>query len=208
MADRLSTGVAVIDRHMEGGVPKGSLLAISAPPESQSDLLLTAAASAADTHVVTTTRSAEAVLQQFKSRRIKTTNLTFQAVDPAAFAADPDTVLDAVPSDGYLIIDGFEEFERLDDSTHKTALRALGASIRDRESVGVLHCARQETRTGARRRTLGFADVVWQLHLVISSLHVDTRLTVTKVRGGKAYLDPIKLKLTDRVSVDTSRDIA
>lgn len=208
MPEKLSTGVAVVDRHMRGGVPLGSLLVLSAPPESQSDLFLAALTRVAETHYLTPGRTAAAVTHHGQQSGTLDRELTVETVSPETVAADPEETLAAVPTRGFLVIDGFDEFERLDPDTQLRTLRALSKRLRERESVGLLHCAKQESRTPARRRTLQFADVVWLLHLIVTSLSVDTRLTITKVRGGQAHLEPVKLKLTDTVVVDTSRDIA
>jgi hypothetical protein len=208
MPDRLSTGVDVIDRHMRGGVPVGSLLVLAAPPESQSDLLVSAPASVADTRYLTADRTPEAVRERLRRPADAGSDLTVTAVTPETFVADPSAALDGVPREGYLVVDGFDEFERLPPDDQLLALGRLGARLRERNSVGLLHCAAQESRTDARRRTLRVADVVWRLHLGVTTLTVETRLTITKVRGGATHLEPVKLKLSDGVVVDTSRDIA
>lgn len=206
MSERLSTGVAVIDRHMHGGIPRGSLLAVSAPPESQSELLLAAASSVADTHYLTAGRTADAVTASLD--RPTRPSFTVEEVSPESLATDSDVLADAVPDGGYLVVDAFDEIEALDDDVHRATLRQLSTRLRELESVGILHCAQQESRTAARRRTLQYADVVWRLHLVVTTLSVDTRLVISKVRRGRPHLEPVKLKLTDQVLVDTSRDIA
>jgi hypothetical protein len=207
MSDRLSTGVDVIDRHMHGGVPVGSLLALSAPPETQSDRLLAAAAGSADTHYLTTDRTADAVEARLGQSPGVEADLHVASVSPETVAADPAASLDA-PSGGFVVVDSFDAFERLGRDDQLRTLRALSERLRERESVGILACSRQDDRTAARRRTLRFADVVWVLHLTVTTLSVETRLTITKVRDGRPHLEPVKLKLTDRVVVDTSRDIA
>jgi DNA repair protein RadA/Sms len=208
MSDKLSTGLAVVDRHMHGGIPVGSLLVLAAPPESQSDLFLSAVTTVADTYYLTAGRTADAVRSRRQRPGAGDTALAVETVSPETFTADPEGTLAAVPTRGFLVVDSFDEFERLAPDAQLRALRALSSCLRERESVGLLHCAKQETRTPARRRTLQFADVVWMLHLIVTSLSVDTRLTITKVRDGLAHLEPVKLKLTDTVVVDTSRDIA
>jgi hypothetical protein len=192
---------------MHGGVPVGSLLALSAPPESQSELLLSAAVSAADTAYLTTDRTRDAVEARL-GRSEAETELRVESVSPDAVADDPTARLDAVPSGGFVVVDGFDAFERLGRDEQLRVLRALSARLRERGSVAILDCAKQDDRTAARRRTLGFADVVWVLHLTVTTLSVETRLAITKVRSGRPHLEPVKLKLTDRVVVDTSRDIA
>lgn len=52
------------------------------------------------------------------------------------------------------------------------------------------------------------ADVVFDLDTKIDGSEIVNRLAVPKFRGGRALDETIKLRLAERVSVDTSRDIA
>lgn len=208
MPEQLSTGVAVIDRLMYGGVPAGSLLALSAPPESQSDLLLSAVTDVTDSLYLTTDRTADAVGGRLDRAATNGTTLRVESVSPESVAADPVATCEAIPSDGFVVVDCFDAFEGLDREDRLRTLRALSAAVRERGSVAILHCSKQERRTPERRTTLRFADVVWTLHLTVTTLTVETRLSITKVRGGRPHLEPVKLKLTNQVVVDTSRDIA
>jgi len=72
----------------------------------------------------------------------------------------------------------------------------------------VLYCLGDERRTPLRWLTLARADMVRKLQQVETSLAVETRLYVTKDSHGEVILEPAKLKLTEGVGVDTSRDIA
>jgi hypothetical protein len=46
------------------------------------------------------------------------------------------------------------------------------------------------------------------LHLTVTTLSAETRLAITNVRCGRPHLEPVTLELTDRIVVDSSRDIA
>jgi DNA repair protein RadA/Sms len=50
--------------------------------------------------------------------------------------------------------------------------------------------------------------VIFDLRTTVTSAEIVNRLVVPKFRGGAALEEPLKLKLTDSVSIDTSRDIA
>ena len=52
------------------------------------------------------------------------------------------------------------------------------------------------------------AEVVFDLRTRINGSEVENRLAVPKFRGGRPPEETIKLRLGDRVTVDTSRDIA
>lgn len=105
------------------------------------------------------------------------------------------------------MVDRLNDLETLGVETVRAALNALGAACRERDAVALLHCLGDEDRP-ARSLSLARADLVFRLARTITSLSVDHRLVVTKYRRGQAPTEPIKLKLVDRVAVDTSRDIA
>jgi DNA repair protein RadA/Sms len=71
----------------------------------------------------------------------------------------------------------------------------------------VIHCLGSQ-QDDARRRTLRHADQVWTLVLKRGTLSIENRLYITKARNDAALTEPVKLRLTDQVMIDTSRDIA
>jgi DNA repair protein RadA/Sms len=202
VTDRLSTGLGVLDRNLRGGVPAGSLVALVAPPESQSELLLEAVATAGPSLYLANSRTAEGVESSLDHEA-----LTARGFDHDAVRENVSELLDRLPERGYLVLDAAEPFERLDPDAQQAALTALSNALRENQAVGVVHCL--GTRQDApRRRTLRRADHVWTLDLVRGTLSIENRLYVTKARNDAALTEPVKLRLTDQVTIDTSRDIA
>jgi hypothetical protein len=72
----------------------------------------------------------------------------------------------------------------------------------------VLHCLDGRSIPPLRDTTEHMADVVFRLTTNATGATVENRLAVPKFRGGRALTETLKLRLTDRVEVDTSRDIA
>lgn len=205
MTDRLSTGLTVLDRNLRGGVPVGSLVALVAPPESQSELLLDAAAAAGPSLYLTASRTPEEVTESLPpSSDGDTTALRY---DAAELEAGVDDLLSDLPEEGYAVFDAAEPFEQLEPQTHQSMLDDVSAALRVNDAVGLVQCLGTH-QDAARRRTLRRADQVWTLDLVRGSLSIENRLYVTKARGDAALTEPVKLRLTDTVRIDTSRDIA
>lgn len=69
MADRVATGIDVLDRKLAGGLPPGTIVAYTARPASQSELLLYQLTAARRTLYLSTQRSAEAVSHAMERRR-------------------------------------------------------------------------------------------------------------------------------------------
>lgn len=196
---RRSTGVEILDRTLGGGIPAGSLVALCADADSQSHLLLTAAAAAAPTTYFTTYRPPRAVETG--------SHADVQSLDADSLDDDPDRLAAAVPQDGYVVVDRLNDVEAIGPETLRDALNALADACREQNAVGLLHCP-GDGDTPERSLALARADLVMRLIRTVTSLTVDYRLVVSKFRGGRAPTEPIKIRLTDHVAVDTSRDIA
>ncbi|MFB6135581.1 MAG: RAD55 family ATPase [Halobacteriaceae archaeon] len=202
---RLSTGVETLDRRFDGGLPAGSLFALVAPPEAQAELLVAALASARHTRYYSTARPAAEVAETTR-RGDRSMDVVHDS--PEALAADPESDLADLPAESNVVVDATNGFEELDRERYLDFLGALKRRLEETGGVGLLYCLAAEDAPRHRTLTLHRADVVARLELVRTTLTVETRLYVTKFRGGRALREPLKLALTDVVTVDTSRDIA
>lgn len=90
---------------------------------------------------------------------------------------------------------------------YRAFLETAAEAARDANGVVLLHAHDPETEPPQRWLTYARADMTWRLTLVVNPLTVETRLSITKNRDGVALDEPLKLRLTDHVVVDTSRDI-
>jgi predicted ATP-dependent serine protease len=61
VAGRLSTGIDILDRQLDGGIPPGSIVLLAADPESQSELFLYELTDICSTLYLTTIRSDQAI---------------------------------------------------------------------------------------------------------------------------------------------------
>lgn len=208
MDGRLSTGVDVLDRELGGGLPAGSVVAFNAPPASQGELLLYELTVPRETLYLTTDRTEEAVRDAFEATLAPT------GTPQIRYAAGDDPLDNArrafrsAPDESTVIVDPNDALERTDRSRYEAFLNELSNHMQNTGSVAFLHCLAGEYTPALRDTTQHMADVVFDLRMDVSSSSVETRLTVPKLRGGRALLEPVKLDLQERVRVDTSRDIA
>jgi KaiC/GvpD/RAD55 family RecA-like ATPase len=72
----------------------------------------------------------------------------------------------------------------------------------------VLHGMKTAATPQNRGLTEHMADIVFDLDTEVKGSEIENRLAVPKFRGGRALDETIKLRLTEEVDVDTSRDIA
>ncbi|WP_435093804.1 RAD55 family ATPase [Halorubrum sp. N11] len=212
--ETLPTGISVLDREFGGGLPSGSVVVLKADPASQSELIVDRFSRPRECRYLTTVRSADAVEE----------SLTLDAEDgDDGDERDHETVVEEVdhedpiddvlaaaadlPERATLVVDSIEPLEAADRSRYGPFLTDLRRHVDDAGGIAVIHALKGETGTN-RVVTEQVADVIFDLRTTVTGTEVVNRLIVPKFRGGAALEEPLKLKLTDTVSVDTSRDIA
>lgn len=205
---RLSTGVGPLDRYLDGGLPAGSLVAVTAPPESQSEMVLYELVANHPALYVSTVRSAELMADVFD-------RLPFDVGEPAVHYAEPARALDAVDDyhamageGGVVIVDPANVLEAKSRDRYQEFLNAFANHMRNVGGVGVLHCHRTDPEPHLRPVTTAFADVVLTVDRDVEGSYIDYYLGVAKHRGGLSPEELLKLDFEQRLTVDTSRDIA
>ncbi|MFB6282266.1 MAG: RAD55 family ATPase [Haloferacaceae archaeon] len=204
---RFSTGLQFLDRLLDGGIPAGSLLALHAPPASQSELLLRELVSIHRTLYVPTLRPA-AEVTAWAEAAPGDVDLRADHRRPDDLLADPDSLIHEADPESLLVVDPVDGVEAGDREAYVDFLTRLKRHLRETDGVGVLHCIDRGVDSPARGTTLKRADDVWRIELVAGSREIKTRLLVTKSRWGRALTEPVPILMTDRVRIDTSRRIA
>ncbi|WP_049936815.1 RAD55 family ATPase [Haloplanus natans] len=207
MADRLPTGISVLDRQLDGGIPPGSILLLSADPASQSESLLYEIAAARGTLYVTTVRSEEAIRDAIERYRGGVGRLTIRDAGDYPPIDNATRLVRELPESSNLLIDVVDPLEEADSTRYRAFLNELQTHMVNTGSIAVLHAMHGDPPAN-RRLTEHMADVVFDLQTDTSGSQIVNRLAVPKFRGGSALEETIKLKLTDGVTIDTSRDIA
>jgi len=205
--ETLPTGISVLDRQFGGGFPSGSVVVLKANPDSQSELILNRFARIRRCRYLTTVRSADAVEAALGLDGDEET--TVEAPDDAGDLDEAASLTEDPPENGTLIVDSVEPLEvETRPSTYAEFLDGVRSRVDDADGVALLHALRGGEDPRTRRVTEQVADVVFDLRTTVTGTEVANRLVVSKFRGGAALEEPLKLKLTDEVTVDTSRDIA
>ncbi|WP_251343903.1 RAD55 family ATPase [Haloplanus halophilus] len=207
MARRLPTGISVLDRQLDGGIPPGSILLLSADPASQSESLLYEIAAARGTLYVTTVRSEQAVRDAIERYRGGVDRLSVRDAGDYPPIDNATRLVKDLPENANLLIDVVDPLEDADPTRYRRFLNELQTHMVNTGSIAVLHAMHGE-ETPNRSLTKHMADVVFDLRTDTSGSQIVNRLAIPKFRGGSALEETIKLKLTDGVTIDTSRDIA
>lgn len=207
MTDRLATGIPPLDRKLEGGLTPGSLVALKAPPASQSEQFIRDLAAERQTLLVTTRRPRNAVERSLRRRGLQPDTVAVREVDrenPTGFILSCARALEERTA---LVIDPLDPLEDLPERKYVDFLARLQTAIVDRESVAVFHCLEGQTVPGHRSTTEYVSDTVFELSTDVSGDAIENRLVVPKFRAGHPFEEVLKLELRNRVAVDTSRDI-
>lgn len=211
---RHSTGLEILDRRLDGGIPVGTLVALVAPPESQSELFLEAMGRHRPVTFVSTTcsRSVEARRRYgtdggedagVRHVHASASELVGSGNSPPAGQSG----LAGIDEDSFVIVDPGNDLERETRADYHEFLADLVERLEETGSVGIIHLLEEDSSPRNRWLTLKTADHVWQLELTPTSQDIRNRLLVTKSRGYRALTEPIPLVLTDRIRIDTSRSI-
>jgi archaellum biogenesis ATPase FlaH len=208
MPARLPTGIDVLDQRLGGGIPPGSIVALSAPPASQAELLLYEFTAPRETLYLTLDRTELGVADSLRRTAVDTGTPTVQYVADDDRTDHAIELLGDLPERSTVVVDPHSAIEREDRSEFFEFMTQLRLHVIDTDSLAVLHCLDGITVPPLRDSTEHLADVVFELTTDVAGATVENRLAVPKFRGGRALTETLKLRLTDSVAVDTSRDIA
>lgn len=232
-AEVRSTGIYGIDRRLGGGIGAGSLLAVVAPPDSQSERLLHVLMGERPSLYVSTLRPRSAIeadleraVDQIVETRVEYVG-THASMDNAFVAemtgersypmaledsrAPFDEVYEAVQSiedRSNVIVDPTTPLEKGGrPGTYQTVLNTLKERAQATGSVGVLHCIEHEQTPPLREMTLNVADIVWRFDIVSDRDGIEYRLNIPKNRGGPVIDEELSILFGREVATDDSRTI-
>jgi KaiC/GvpD/RAD55 family RecA-like ATPase len=208
MSGRLNTGIDVLDRKLEGGIPGGSIVALTADPASQAELFLYELTATRGTLYISLDRTGDSVSTSIESAPTRTGDPTVRDVTGDAPLDNASKLVSALPEESNLIIDPADVLERQEPTRYRNFLNELQNHIFNTGGLAILHCLDGRTVPELRDTTEHMADVVFQLETRVKGDRIENRLAVPKFRGGEALTDVIKLELAAQVDIDTSRDIA
>lgn len=208
MSGRLRTGIDVLDRKLDGGIPGGSIVALTAQPASQAELFLYELTATRGTLYISLDRTGDSVSNSIDSAPTDTGDPTVRDVTGEAPLDNASKLVSALPEESNLIVDPIDVLERQEPTRYRNFLNELQNHIYNTDSLALLHCLDGHNVPALRDTTEHMADIVFQLETRVKGDRIENRLAVPKFRGGQALSDVIKLELAEEVDIDTSRDIA
>lgn len=204
---RLSTGIDTLDRRLDGGPRPGSLIALTAPPASQSGPLFHSLMRERPTLYTTTYRTEAAVRDEFGAHRGVNGDVMVEHVGIQKPIKGVHEALERVEDRRNVIVDTVNPLENERREQYVDFLNGLKDYLIDSRGLALLHCTESDPAPALRDVTLTVADVVWQLDVVVQNHSVENQLTVPKFRTREVVDDVIKLDLGQNATVDTSRGL-
>lgn len=205
---RHTTGISMLDRTLEGGVPPGDMVAFTAPADTQAELILESIVRQRETVFISTLRTVSEAKSALVDAGADLATLRVRRAAPEDILSEPERFVDQLGEQSNLVIEGVGALETANRDPYLNFLDAVKGRISDTASMGLLYGIDPEGELpDLRSMTLHRADHVWRLYQNRTSQGLQTTMTIPKARGGKAVREPIQLRLTDRVVIDTSRDI-
>jgi KaiC/GvpD/RAD55 family RecA-like ATPase len=229
--NRLSTGLSILDRTLNGGFPKGSLVYFSAEPITQPEIFLFEFTLPRKTFYFTTDKSEDNLKRHMSELNLSYDNIEFidirkEYYDDIYVTSTEhsegerrlyeliDAKLDYIYSTGesnYTII--FDHFSFLIDmniDVHalKNLLHKMYEMNKERESTCILFVLKGVHDRRIETIFQNVCDVIFDVEIERKGDKMSSKLSIPRIRGMTPIIDYIRFKVGDRVYIDTSRDIA
>lgn len=227
---RLPTGVDILDRSLQGGLPKGSLVYFSANPKSMPEVFLFELTTPRKTYYITTHKNPRYIRSHMRELDFETTRIEFfdlhaeyyhrilrETPDPGQastrlvrYLNDWLDVLKKRNEKNFTII--FDSFSFLvalgiGNNGIKPILDKIYDIINDGDSICYLMMVKGVHDESTENRLQYWCDVIFDVDLERKGDKIINKLTLPKIRGMSPVTEYIKFKVTDRIAIDTSRDI-
>lgn len=208
MAKTLETGIEVLDRKLDGGIPAGRVVVLSASPTSQSELFLYEMAAVRPTVYLTTERTVEDVDEYLRRTAPDTDSVEIRRIGTEDPLSEARSAIEDLPDESTVIIDPIGLLESTDSERYRPFMNDLKARIREVDGLALLHCLEGRDVPPQRDRTEYLADIIFSLSTEVRGGTLQNDLAIPKFRGGRALPESIDLDLTADVTIDVSRKIA
>ncbi|MEM3085976.1 MAG: RAD55 family ATPase [Halobacteria archaeon] len=232
-----STGIDILDRSLDGGLPAGSVVYLSVDPHSMAEAFLYQFSSIRKTYYFTTSRRPAHVARNITDMNFDTENITFVDVfshyyldaygEPAENIGDVQRdreVLDFTErqlkqirdghkdSDGELniIFDNFSFYLHLGAPPARLLrLANLAYEIsKQTKALTYLFALRGAHPEAVENGVMNVSDAIFHVESERVGDKVAHKMSIPKIRGRPSSMVVLRFKVQDGIRIDTSRDIA
>lgn len=204
--DRLSTGVAALDDALDGGLVPGTVVAVRADTDCQSELLLYELTTTRGTLYLSTQRSESVVQEAIEHTVADVGKPTVRRLDGPDPLAEAERLVRQLPDGANLVVDTAGPLERLDPQQYTGFLNTLSDVTQSTNGIAMLHCLRGPSVPDNRGSTEYFADVVLDVETDIDERGVNHRMTVPKSRRERTTDDAVVVDFSTETLIGERSD--
>ncbi|MCU4751696.1 P-loop NTPase [Halobacteria archaeon AArc-curdl1] len=193
--DRLATGIGVLDRTLGGGIPAGSVVALTADVASQTEHLLYAMTATRGSLYLSTERSASNVERAIDRSTVQAGKPTIRRLDGEDPLEHALEMIEKLPDGANLIVDPIDRLETVDRERYLDFLNTVSDRMVETDGMTVFHCPVAASESANRRSTKHVADAVFDVHTTTPGpdVGVNQYLSVSKCRFDSSLVDTVEL---------------
>lgn len=165
----VSTGIPALDRAFEGGFPAGSVIDLTADPDSRSELLLYALTASRNTLYITTEKSEQLTFNLLSSSAVSTGSPAIKHVSGETALEEATRLVQSLPPESNLVIDPIDVLEQYPSAAYLEFLNVLVDRMHTTDGLALLHAPDRPGNDRNRSSTKQFVDVVASCRLVEST---------------------------------------
>ncbi|AIG98046.1 RecA-superfamily ATPase implicated in signal transduction [Archaeoglobus fulgidus DSM 8774] len=226
------TGIVLLDRRLDGGLPAGSFVCVYANPLAMPEAFLYQFATVMKTYYFTTSRPAKFVKQDMEKLRLDTSFVTFVDVyeqyylneygqfivedryrDKEIFDYVDDRlsrIAEEESGEYNVIIDSLSFFLNLntDWGLKDWLISKLYTLAKEKGVVVYCHLIKNLHPVDVVNKVLDISDVVFDIEVERVGERLVSKFAVPKLRGKRPVTEYFRFYVEEGIQVDTSRDIA
>lgn len=226
----IPTGIALLDKRLDGGLPVGSFVCVYADPIAMPEAFLYQFANSTKSFYVTTNRPAKYVARDMELLRFNPRNVVFIDVfsqyylneygqfviedryrdkEIFDFLADRFNSLNGESSEFVVIVDSLSFFLNLNVEwgMKEWLLNRLYAIAKEKGNVVYAYLVKNLHPPSVVNRVLDLSDVVINVEAERVGERVVTKFAIPKIRGKRPIAEFFRFVVDEGVQIDTSRDI-
>ncbi len=229
-----TTGIAILDRNLGGGLPSGSVVYIYADAKSMAEVFLYQFTQVRKTYYFSNERRPAHVMRDIQNFGFKTDGITFVDIYSAYYITPQGEMVDNIGNEFVdakivefteynlkkIMTDGAKDLNIIFDSFSfylnlnvnpgiiKRLINVIYELTKNVNCVTFLYGLKDTHEKNLENEILKSCDAIFDVELDKSSDRISNRLSIPKIRGRVPATEMIKFKVQDGVQIDTTKDIA
>ncbi|MFN3383480.1 MAG: RAD55 family ATPase [Archaeoglobaceae archaeon] len=227
----IPTGISLLDKRLDGGLPAGSFVCLYADPIAMPEAFLYQFANATKSFYVTTNRPAKYVSRDMEMLHFNPKSIVFVDVftqyylneygqfviedryrdkEIFDFLADRFAELNGQVGEFVIIVDSLSFFLNLDVEwgLKEWLMNRLYSIAREKGNIVYVYLVKNIHPINVVTRVLDLSDVVINVEAERVGERIVTKFALPKIRGKKPITEFFRFVVDEGVQIDTSRDIA